>query len=110
MDQVIRLSITGRGADTDAPTVDDLFEQVRDYFVVMQEVERALAADGVNAIDWRVVSASTNSPVELGVAPFPREYAVNMDDRVDAKWWPRQAVVTCGGGERTIRFHVSIEW
>lgn len=83
MERVIRLSITGRGAGTDAPTVDDLFDQVRDYFDVMQEVEKALAEDGINAIDWRVVSASANSPIELAIAPFPREYAVNIDRRAD---------------------------
>jgi hypothetical protein len=84
MEGAIRLSITGRGAGTDAPTVDDLIDQVRDYFGVMQEVERALAADGVNAIEWRVVSATTSSPIEFVIAPFPREYATNIDARVDA--------------------------
>ena len=84
MDRVIKLSISGKGADTDAPTVDDLLDQVRDYFAVMREVEKTMAADGVNAIDWRVVSASSNSPIELAIAPFPREYAVNIDDRADA--------------------------
>jgi hypothetical protein len=82
MDRVIRLRIVGRGADTDAPTVDDLLDQLRDYFGVLREVERARADDGVNAIDWRVVSASTNSPIEFVVAAFPREYATNIDDRV----------------------------
>lgn len=85
MDRVIRLSITGRGVDTDAPTLDDLLDQVRDYFVLLREVEQSLADDGENAIVWRVVSASSNSrPISLDVAPFPRVYAVNIDNRADA--------------------------
>ncbi|KYK48147.1 hypothetical protein A1D31_00020 [Bradyrhizobium liaoningense] len=70
--------------ETGSPTVEDLLEQVRDYFTVLNQVEVALAEDGTNAIEWRIVSATTNSPIELVAEGYSREFGVNIDRRVDA--------------------------
>jgi hypothetical protein len=83
MSRVITIRISGRGAGTDAPSADDLLDQVRDYLEILRGVEAAVAEDGQNAIDWRVVDAHKNSPLALQFAPFPRQYAVNIDHRVE---------------------------
>lgn len=77
----IKLKITGRSADTDAPTVDDLLDQLRDYFDILKGVEEALAGNGKTEVEWRIVGASKNSPLAFEAAPFARQYAVNVDHR-----------------------------
>lgn len=79
----IRFEVVGRGAGTDAPTVDDLLNQVRDYFDILAEVEQAIADDGKPAIVWRITHASKASPLALEVEAFPRQYATNVDRRAD---------------------------
>ncbi|MBS7702701.1 hypothetical protein [Chelatococcus asaccharovorans] len=81
MTRTIKLKILGRGVDTDAPTVDDLLDQVRDYFEILRGVEQAVAEDGSSAIEWRIVSASMNSPLALEAGAFPRQFAMNVDHR-----------------------------
>lgn len=83
MARTIKLTIRGRGADTDAPTVDDLLDQVRDYFDIIESVEGAVAGDAGTAIEWRVVSATTNSPLAIEAAAFPRTFATNIDRRAE---------------------------
>ena len=61
MDKTARFSISGKGAETDAPTVDELLDQVRDYFDILHDVEGAIAGDGDVVIDWRIVWAGKNS-------------------------------------------------
>jgi hypothetical protein len=81
MGRVVKIKIEGRGADTDAPTADDLLDQFRDLLDILRGVESAMADDGATAIDWRVVNASKASPLALELEAFPRQYAVNIDDR-----------------------------
>jgi len=83
MGRIIKLSVSGRAAETDAPSVDDLLEQVRDYFDILRGVEEAIAGDGSNVIDWRVVDAGKSSPIALAVEAFPRAYGVNVDRRAE---------------------------
>lgn len=83
MGRTIKLSISARGVETDAPTVDDLLDQVRDYFDILVGVEEAVSEDGTNVIDWRIIGASKESPLALEVAPFARAYATNVDKRVE---------------------------
>lgn len=83
MTRTIKLTIRGRGADTDAPTVDDLLDQVRDYFDIIASVEGAVAGDAGTAIEWRVIDATKNSPLAIEVAAFPRAYATNIDRRAE---------------------------
>ena len=71
MAETIRLSISGAGLGTDAPTVEDLLDQVRDYFQVYQGVEQAIAGDEVQRVVWRVTDASRNSPLQLTVTAYP---------------------------------------
>ncbi len=81
MSRRVKIRIRGSGSDTDAPTVDDLAEQLRDYFSLLTEIEHALADDGQGAIEWRVVHAATASPITFTVEAFPRQFAVNVDAR-----------------------------
>ena len=81
MSRKVKIRIRGSGGDTDAPTVDDLADQLRDYFSLLQEVEQAIADDGQGAIVWRVVHAVTASPITFTVEAFPRQFAVNVDSR-----------------------------
>ena len=83
MGKRITLRIAGRGPDTDAPTVGDLIDQLRDYFELLGAVEEALAEDSQQAIQWRVIHASTASPLTFTVEAFARQYAVNVDRRAD---------------------------
>lgn len=83
MGRIIKLSISSRAAETDAPSVDDLLDQVRDYFDIVRGVEEAIAGDGSNVVDWRVVDAGKNSPIALAVEAFPRIYGVNIDQRAE---------------------------
>jgi hypothetical protein len=82
MARTIKLSISARG-ESDSPKVDDFLNQVRDYFEIMDGVEQAIAEDGTNAIEWRIVGATTNSPIALEAQAFPTVYAVNIDRRVE---------------------------
>jgi hypothetical protein len=80
--RTIKLKIRARGV-TDSPTVEDLLDQIRDYFEILNGVEEAVAEDGRRAIDWRVVKATTNTPIEIELAAFPKDFGVNIDRRVD---------------------------
>jgi hypothetical protein len=82
MSRTVKLSVKARG-ETDSPRVDDFLDQVRDYFEILDGVEQALADDGSNAIEWRIVSATTNSPIELEARPYPLNFAVNIDQRAE---------------------------
>jgi hypothetical protein len=83
MGKRITFSISGRGPETDAPTVADLVDQLRDYFDLLGIIEETLADDSQSAIQWRVVQASTNSPLSFTIEAFARQYAVNVDRRAD---------------------------
>ena len=80
--RTIKLSVRARG-ETDSPSVDDFIGQVRDYFEILEGVEGAIAEDGASALVWRVVNAHTNSPIQIEVRAFAREFAVNIDERAD---------------------------
>jgi len=81
-DRTIKLSVRARG-DIDSPTVEDLLDQVRDYFEILKGVEQAVAAGGTNAIEWRIISATTNSPIVFEAKAFARDFGFNIDERVE---------------------------
>lgn len=84
MSRTITIKISGHGPDhTDAPTAEDLLDQVRDYLDILKGVEAAVAEDGRNAIEWRVINASKNSPLNIQIESSSRDYAVNIDRRVE---------------------------
>jgi hypothetical protein len=64
MTRTIKLSIKARG-ESDSPRVDDFLNQVRDCFEILDGVEQAIAEDGTNALEWRIVGATTNSPIAM---------------------------------------------
>jgi hypothetical protein len=82
MDRTVKLSITGRG-ETASPKVDDFLGQVRDYFEIMQAVEQALAEDATNAVEWRIIRATTNSPIALEARAYPINFAVDISRRAE---------------------------
>jgi hypothetical protein len=81
--RTIKFQVTGRGADTDAPTVDDLFDQLRDYFDILKGVEQAVAENGTVEIEWRIIDASKSSPLAFEAGAFARQYAMNIDRRAN---------------------------
>jgi hypothetical protein len=82
MVRTIKMVIKARGPSA-APTVDDLLDQVRDYFEILKGVEEAVAEDGSQAIEWRVTKASTASPISIEATAFARDYGVNVDQRAE---------------------------
>src|SRR3954452_22427005 len=82
MSRTIKLSVKASG-EIDSPTVEDLLEQVRDYFEILRGVEEAVAEDGSNAIEWRIVAATTNSPITFEAKAFPHDFGVNVDNRAE---------------------------
>lgn len=82
MSRKITLRIKARG-ESNSPTVDDLLDQVRDYFEILKGVEEAVADDGAQTLEWRIIGATANSPISLEAAAFAKEFAVNIDRRAD---------------------------
>ncbi len=83
MGTVVKITISGRGPDTDAPTVEDALDELRDYLDILRGVEEAVAGTQISAIDWRLVDARRGSPLAFDFQPFPKQYAVNIDQRVE---------------------------
>lgn len=83
MSRIIKLRISGNGTDTDAPTVEDALDQVRDYLDILRGVEEAVAGTPTSALEWRIVDASRQSPLALAIQAFPRHFATNIDRRVE---------------------------
>jgi hypothetical protein len=81
MGKTITIRISGGGPETDAPSIVDLLDQLRDYFDLLLLVEQTMAEDGQNAIVWRVTSAAKINPLTFTIQPFPRQFAVNVDER-----------------------------
>jgi hypothetical protein len=81
MTDPIRLTIRGQGAETDAPTVEDLVAQIEDWSAILERVEEAIAEDGAREIEWRVTGASKNSPLKFELTPFPRRHGMNIEQR-----------------------------
>lgn len=83
MSKTITVKIAGRGPGTDAPTVGDVLDQLRDYFDLLGILEETLAEDGQSAIVWRIVDATKVNPLTFTIQAFARQYAVNVDVRAD---------------------------
>lgn len=81
MSRVVKLSISGHAAETDAPSVEDALDQLRDYLDILRGVEDAVSGDESAAIIWRIVSASRKSPLTFSIEAFPKQYATNIDAR-----------------------------
>jgi hypothetical protein len=82
MSAVVKITISGRGPETDAPKVEDALDELRDYLDILRGVEESLAGTQTSAIDWRLVDARRSSPLAFDLQPFPKDFAVNIDKRV----------------------------
>lgn len=77
----VKISISGTGTSTDAPTVEDLLRQLRDLFEILESVEAAVSEDGTIAMEWRITDVSRNSPLTFEATAFPIDHAMNIDRR-----------------------------
>ncbi len=78
------ITITVKGTDeggSDAPTVEDLLAQIQDLIGVLKGVEEAVAEDGKRELVWKVTNVTRNSPLRFEITPFPKTYAMNIDQR-----------------------------
>lgn len=79
----IRLIIKGSvEGGTDAPTVEDLLGQVRDFVDILRGVEKALEPDG-NKIVWRVTNVTQNSPITFELSPYAVDQAAYVGARAE---------------------------
>jgi hypothetical protein len=78
----IKFTVAACDPDNDAPTVDDLLGQLRDFVELLQGMERAVALPGEEAeIEWRVTNARRSSPLAIELTPFPKHHGTNIDRR-----------------------------
>ena len=85
MAKPVRVTIKGAGeAGENAPTVDDLLGQIRDFVEVLQGVEKALTDDHTNQIVWRVTDAERENPISFELTPFATNPAIFVDARAEA--------------------------
>jgi hypothetical protein len=78
----IRITVKGNGIDgEDAPTVEDLLYQIQDLVGVLKGVEEALSEDGKKEIVWRVTNVTRNSPIAFELTPYPKTFAMNIENR-----------------------------
>lgn len=88
MTTTVKLSIAGRGED-ESPLLDDLLDQVRDYFQMIDSVAKSMTGEAVEQYDWRVVGLSKNSPATITVEAVPRH------------GFPDAALVAARAGQQT---------
>lgn len=102
----LRLTVTASDPESNAPTVDDLLGQVRDFVELLREVEKAVAVDGKEELVWRVTDAHRNSPLQLEIAPFPRQHGMNIGrrDRLVRETAASGLTALRAGGERPLYF------
>lgn len=60
----VMLSIAGKGED-DAPLLDDLLDQIKDFFAIVEGVGATIAAGDDAPFSWRVIGLSKNSPATI---------------------------------------------
>ena len=82
MARSVTFKISGRGAEDDAPSAEDFLRQFSDLVDILEGVEQAVAGGTKGDIEWRITSASRNSPLEIVVTPYSKEFGVSIDDRV----------------------------
>ena len=82
MAKPVTVTIKGSGeAGDNAPTVDDLLGQIRDFVELLRGVEKALADDHSNQIVWRVTDAERRNPISFELTPFATNPAIFVDSR-----------------------------
>lgn len=69
MAKPVRVTVRGPAdAQSEAPSVDDLLDQIRDIVDVLRGVERA-TEEGGKPLEWRVTDARMNSPISIELTP-----------------------------------------
>ena len=82
MARPFNITIRGRYPDgDDAPTVEDLLDQIKDIVTVLRGVEEAISDDGHGELVWRVTDAKKQSPITFEVTPFSKTFGKNIDNR-----------------------------
>lgn len=85
MTNPVRVTIKGSGeAGANAPTVDDLLGQIRDFVEVLESVEKAFAEDHTNKIVWRVTDAERENPISFELTPTATDPGVFVGIRAEA--------------------------
>ena len=84
MAKPVRVTISGPDDERiDAPTVDDLLGQIRDFVEVLKSVEKTLGPNEAGEIEWRVTDATMNSPISLEFTPYGKGGAAAVASHVD---------------------------
>lgn len=84
MAKSIRVTIKGAGEPgKNAPTVDDLIGQIRDFVGVLEGVEKAFSDDDSIQIVWRVTDAERENPISFELTPFSANPAIFIDSRAE---------------------------
>lgn len=82
MAKPVRVTISGPAeGQTNAPTVEDLLGQIRDFVGVLEGVEEAVP--GGPSLIWRVTDAQMNSPITLEFTPYGHGPAARVGARIE---------------------------
>jgi hypothetical protein len=79
----IKIIIRGRATDNDRPTIEDVVNQVRDFFHLLSLVEIA-ANPGLSSSEvvWRVTRVTMRSPLTLEAEGESKRHGYDVSDRV----------------------------
>lgn len=72
------ITIQPQPSDDGLLKVNDALQQVLDYLKVVEAAGKAMSSDPQNAIEWKLESASTNSPLTVVVVAEPRNPTVDI--------------------------------
>ena len=60
-----------------------MLSQIQDLVAILHGVEEAVSKDSSKAIVWRVTDATKRSPLTIELTPFPKAFAINIDNRAE---------------------------
>jgi hypothetical protein len=103
----IKIIVKGTNSGgADAPTVEDLLSQIQDFVSVLHGVEEAVSDGQGQEIEWRVTDVTKNSPLAFEVTPFPKQHAMNINNRAYEVVRATSAGFSAlaSGGERPLYF------
>jgi hypothetical protein len=75
MSEQIEIIIKPNELSSDMLTIDDAMRQILDYFTLLKASSKTEDSN----IEWRLVSASTNSPLTIRAEPFSKDMSVVAD-------------------------------
>ena len=84
MPKSITFTIKGAGEPGEnAPTVDDVLGQIRDFVGMLEAVEKTVSDDSTNQIVWRITDAERQNPLSFELTPYAVNPAIFVDDRAE---------------------------